>query len=120
MKPRLSFAFFVVLMTAVFQVRGGSSSHGGGPATDSVRVQVKVKNSIRLFPNPTYDGTISVHSNLTDKIYFYIFDLEGTLIYQKMLVNKQKVTVTDLRKGIYMYDVFRNDISIEQGKIVVK
>ena len=33
---------------------------------------------------------------------------------------KTKKTITGLQKGVYMYDVFSDDESIERGKIIVK
>ena len=82
--------------------------------------QAPTKNIVRIFPNPSYNGTISVSSTITDKIHFYIFDLEGTLIHQSILKNKQKQTIENLKKGVYMYDVFKDDVSAEHGKLVIK
>ena len=82
--------------------------------------QQPTKNIVRIYPNPSYNGTISVSSNITDKIHFYIFDLEGTLIHQSILKNKQKQLIENLNKGVYMYDVFKDDVSAEHGKLVIK
>lgn len=78
------------------------------------------KNIVRIYPNPSYDGSVSISSNTTDRIHFYIFDLEGTMVHQIILKNRQKHTVTNLKKGVYMYDVFRDDKGVEQGKIIIK
>jgi Secretion system C-terminal sorting domain len=77
------------------------------------------KNVVRLYPNPSY-GKLSVISTTSTTLHFYIFDLEGTLIYQAVLNNKDRKTVDNLKKGTYMYDVFEKDESIEEGKIIVK
>lgn len=78
------------------------------------------KNCIRLYPNPTSNGVITVNSNTGEPLHFYIFDLEGVLISRVELKPKVQTTISDLKKGTYMYDVFKNDESIEQGKIIVK
>jgi len=78
------------------------------------------KDAIRLSPNPTFDGKVNVVSNVSETLHFYIFDLEGTLIYQAVLNNKETKSIDKLNKGTYMYDVFENDESIEEGKIIVK
>ncbi len=78
------------------------------------------KNCVRLYPNPTSDGIIKVNSNSSEPLHFYIFDLEGVLISRVSLGAKEQKTISDLKKGTYMYDVFKNDESIEQGKIIVK
>ena len=87
--------------------------------TAKIKVTAK-KSVIRLFPNPSWNGTITVTSNTAEKLHFYIFDLDGTLVHQAVLKDKQKITVNDLKKGVYMYDAFVNDESIEYGKITVK
>lgn len=82
--------------------------------------QIEKKNTIRLYPNPSTDGTVTVNSNSNDLLYFYVFDLEGTLLHRITLKGKDHRTINNLKKGTYMYDVFKNDESIEQGKIIVK
>lgn len=77
------------------------------------------KVSIRLYPNPSY-GRISVSAVTSKTLHFYIFDLEGTLIYQAVLNNKSKKNIENLKKGTYLYDVFEKDESIEEGRIVIK
>jgi hypothetical protein len=78
------------------------------------------KNTIRLYPNPSPNGTITVNSTTNELLYFYVFDLEGTLLHRITLKGKDQRTITKLKRGTYMYDVFKNDESIEQGKIIVK
>jgi type IX secretion system substrate protein len=80
------------------------------------------KINVRIYPNPSPNGTVYISSNHnSDKeIQFYVFDLEGTMMHNIKLNAKVKTTITGLRKGIYMYDVFRDDESIERGKIIVK
>ena len=87
--------------------------------TTKIKIEEK-KSVIKLYPNPSWNGTITVSSNTSEKLHFYIFDLDGTLIHQAVLKEKQKITVNDLKKGVYMYDAFLNDESIEYGKITVK
>jgi hypothetical protein len=77
------------------------------------------KTVIKLYPNPSY-GKLSVTASTSSTLHFYIFDLEGTLVYQTELNNKEKRTIDNLKKGTYLYDVFEKDESIEEGKIIVK
>ena len=86
----------------------------------SINNTVEKKNSIKLYPNPSPDGIITVNSTITEPLHFYVFDLEGTLLHRIALKGKEQRTISDLKKGTYMYDVFKNDESIEQGKIIVK
>jgi hypothetical protein len=77
------------------------------------------KAVVKLYPNPSY-GKISITANTNDKLHFYIFDLEGTLVYQTVLKGKEKKSIDNLAKGTYIYDVFENDESIEEGRIIIK
>ncbi len=77
-------------------------------------------NSVSISPNPSYTGDISVTSKSEQVLHFYIFDLEGTLIYQTVLKTKEKKAINSLNKGTYMFNVFANDESIEEGKLIIK
>ena len=78
------------------------------------------KITVKLYPNPSLDGTITINSTSSEPLHFYVFDLEGTLLHRLALKGKEKTKITNLKKGTYTYDVFKNDESIEQGKIIVK
>lgn len=77
------------------------------------------KNAVKIYPNPSY-GKLSVSAATSSTLHFYIFDLEGTLVYQTILKNKDRKVIDTLKKGSYLYDVFENDESIEEGKIIIK
>ena len=77
------------------------------------------KAMVKLYPNPSY-GKLSVSATTTSTLHFYIFDMEGTLVYQTVLNNKDRKTIDNLKKGTYLYDVFEKDESIEEGKIIIK
>ena len=78
------------------------------------------KDYVRLYPNPTSTGKVTISSISSESLHFYVFDVESTLIHRIELKGKEQRTIDDLKKGTYMYDVFLNDESIEQGKIIVK
>lgn len=78
------------------------------------------KNIVRLSPNPTVNGTVSINSITDGSLQVYIFDLSGTLIHQLTLKDKEKYTLRNLKKGTYIYDVFKYDESIDSGRIIVK
>jgi len=77
------------------------------------------KNAVRIYPNPSY-GKLSVSAVTSSTLHFYIFDLEGTLVFQAVLNNKDRKVIDNLKKGSYLYDVFENDESVEEGKIIIK
>lgn len=121
MKPNLLLTVFIT--TFCFVARS-QSTNNAFTFTSSVegndKVWVKKNNIVSISPNPSYTGEISVSSKTEQALHFYIFDLEGTLIYQTVLKSKEKKAVTNLSKGTYMYNVFVNDESVEEGKLSVK
>jgi hypothetical protein len=106
--------------TAAFahDLRPAVVKHGDKDSLETTRVLVR-KNAIRLFSSPA-KGRVKVHSNLGSVLHFYIFDLDGVMIYQAELKGKEQRTVENLEKGTYVYNVFENDESIEEGKITIK
>ncbi|MGZ8536637.1 MAG: T9SS type A sorting domain-containing protein [Flavisolibacter sp.] len=94
----------------------------GNHLSDSVLVvkEPRFKKSVvKIYPNPSF-GKINISTNNVSSLHFYIFDLEGTMIYQTILNNKAKKNIDNLRKGTYLYNVFEKDESVEEGKIIVK
>ena len=82
--------------------------------------QVTPQDMVTLGPNPTTDGTVTISNNDSEEVHVYLFDEESTLLHQAHLKPRGKQVVTELKKGTLTYEVFKNDISIKQGKIVSK
>jgi len=78
-------------------------------------------NIITIDPNPS-TGNIQV-KNITGnarEVQFYVFDLDGVMIENIRLLARETKKVNGLSKGVYLYDVFEKDESIERGKIIVQ
>ena len=92
---------------------------------DSLQVtklnQQNDQNIISIDPNPS-NGNIQVKNITQDpkEIHFYVFDLDGVMIENIRLQAREIKKVNGLRKGVYLYDVFEKDESIERGKIIVQ
>lgn len=91
------------------------------PLKERIRIQVCIRKAqvVRITPNPSKDGAVTVISQCTAPVYFYVFDVEGTLIKQVQLAPGAQSKIHIVQKGVYAYDVFRNDEGVEQGKITV-
>jgi hypothetical protein len=50
----------------------------------------------------------------------FIFDLEGRLVKQTEIRNKQTTVIKQIEKGIYLFDVFSNDMKIGNGQMTVR
>ena len=105
-------------ITSPVKTNKGFSVQNNFSNSSKLRTSVS-KNNVRLYPNPSPNGTITVNSTVNESLHFYVFDLEGTLLHRIILKGKEQKTITNLERGTYTYDVFKNDESIEQGKIIV-
>ena len=107
--------------TPVRMVQPGGQTEGSihSESSEQAKASPVKKTLVKLYPNPSY-GKLSVTAITTEVLHFYIFDLEGTLVYQAVLKNKDRKVIEGLSKGTYIYDVFEKDESIEEGKIIIK
>jgi hypothetical protein len=81
---------------------------------------IKVNKIVRLSPNPSFDGKVVIESFIPEALSFYLFDKDANLIRQINLKGNSRFAIQNLKKGSYMYDVFVNEESIENGNILVK
>lgn len=80
----------------------------------------KAKEVIKVYPTPNNYGSITIHSAKQTPLSFYLFDLEGKMIFQTVIKKNEKQTVEGLTKGTYLYNAFLNDENIEKGKVELK
>ena len=78
------------------------------------------RDIVRVSPNPTTDGTVTISNNASEEVHVYLFDEENTLLHQMHLKGNGRQTVSELKKGTITYEVFKEEISIKQGKILSK
>ena len=81
---------------------------------------IKAKEAIKVYPTPNNRGSITIHSARQSPLSFYLFDLEGKMIFQGVIKKEEKQTVEGLTKGTYIYNAFENDETIEKGKVEIK
>lgn len=112
-------SLFLVFSIGVFAQTGFQNTGNTISFDSSLKIKSKEKSVVKLYPNPSY-GKVSVSANTSSELHFYVFDLEGTLVFQAVLNNKERRTIENLKKGTYLYDVFEKDESIEEGKIIIK
>ena len=51
---------------------------------------------------------------------FYMFDMDGTLVAENNIYNKQGVEFTNRQKGNYYFEIFSEDKRIEDGTLTIK
>lgn len=91
---------------------------------DSILVQKQVtskKYKIRLYPNTNQQVLFFSASGESGKVYqLFLFDMDGALVKQANIRNKQTTVINNLEKGIYLFEVFSDDERIENGKVTVR
>ena len=79
------------------------------------------KYKIRLYPNANQEVLFFSASGEQGKIYqLFLFDMDGKLIKQANIKNKQTTVINNIEKGIYLFEVFSDDVRIENGKVTVR
>jgi len=116
MNRNLLIAGLFMLISVGVSAQTGFDNTSNIISIDSARTK---RTAIKIYPNPSY-GKLSVTATTMSSLHFYVFDVEGTLVFQAVLHNKERSTIDNLKKGTYMYDVFEQDESIESGKIIIK
>jgi hypothetical protein len=79
------------------------------------------KHKIRLYPNATQQVLFFSASGEEGIIYqLFLFDIDGHLVKQANIKNKQTTVININEKGIYLFEVFIEDKRIESGKVMVR
>jgi hypothetical protein len=85
------------------------------------KAQVSKKNKIRLYPNANHQVLFFSASGEEGKVYqLFLFDLDGKLVKQVNIRNRQTTVLNRIEKGNYLFEVFSNDERIENGQVIVK
>jgi hypothetical protein len=118
-------ALLFVVCTSATNACLASITHS--PA-DTILVQKQItskKYKIRLYPNASHEVlffSASGSANHADgKVYqLYLFDVDGNLVKQANIRNKQTTVLNNIEKGRYMFEVFSDDERIENGHLIVR
>ena len=109
----------IIVPLSILLTVAGSNVKTNGVEIVPAKVK-KAKEVIRVFQTPDNKGSITIHSANETSLSFYLFDLEGKLIYQSIVYKDQKQKVEGLTKGTYLYNAFHADVNVEGGKITLK
>jgi hypothetical protein len=60
-------------------------------------------------------------SGQSGKVYqLFLFDIDGKLVKQVNIRNRQTTVLNKIEKGNYVFEVFSDDERIENGQVIVK
>jgi hypothetical protein len=78
-------------------------------------------NSVKIYlDGPKKKVHVIAKENKGKQIDFFVFDLEGTLVYNHKMKMKDHHRITNLAKGIYVYRVFCGDEETASGQFEIK
>jgi len=89
-------------------------------ASDSKNARVsKKEREVKIYPD-LLKKVMHVKNIETEKVDFFVFDAEGTIMVHYKMNEKDHKKINGLEKGTYTYQVFKNDEMSESGKIMIK
>jgi len=91
---------------------------------DSVLVQKRTTSKrckIKIYPNAERDVLFFNARGADGKVFqLFLFDMEGKLVKQANIKNKQTTILENIEKGSYLFEVFSDDERIENGQVTIQ
>ncbi|HWK02734.1 MAG TPA: T9SS type A sorting domain-containing protein [Puia sp.] len=105
----------------------GMRSASTGSCKDTIhsiqvsKSQSSKKNKIRLYPDARQQVLFFSASGEEHKVYqLYLFDMDGRLVNQASIRNRETTVLTNIAGGDYLFEVFTDDERIENGHLAVR
>lgn len=108
---------WILLLMVMSIVTGLAASEE--PASVKVEVCRQKEALVQLRPVAGRAGNLVVKSISRGTLHFYVFDLSGNMVFHALLLPGTSRNIEALKNGEYSYDVFQQDVGVEQGKISV-
>lgn len=121
-------AVTALLFVAFQNAATASPANNMSSPADTILVQKQItskKYKVKLQPNASHQVlffSASGPANQSDgKVYqLYLFDVEGNLIKQANIRNKETTVLNNIEKGSYVFEIFSDDERIENGQVIVR
>ena len=82
--------------------------------------QTNKRHKIKLYPDASHEVLFFSARGVDGKVYqLFVFDMQGNIVKQAEIRNKQTTLIKDMEKGTYLFEVFSNDDRIGEGQIAV-
>lgn len=92
--------------------------------SDTILIQkqhVSRRHGIKLYPDANHHVLFFAAKGVYGKAYqLFMFDVEGKLVRQVNIKNKQTTVLENIEKGDYLFEVFSDDERIENGQVIVR
>jgi hypothetical protein len=109
----------LVLMTSTIVSFAGTTL----PVPNAVMITKNLNNKkhkVRLFTASDYKTLLFSVDGVDENRYtLFVFDLEGKLIIQSVILNHETGILSELPTGNYLYEVLADDTRIENGQLKI-
>ena len=79
------------------------------------------KHKVKLFTASDYKTLLFTVDGVDENRYtLFVFDLDGKLIIQSVILNHETGILSELPAGDYLYEVMADDTRVENGQLKVK
>ena len=79
------------------------------------------KHKIRLYPDARQQVLFFSASGENGKVYqLFLFDMDGRLVSQTQIRNRETTVLTNMSEGNCLFEVFTDDERIENGQVKVR
>ncbi|MEP6747677.1 MAG: T9SS type A sorting domain-containing protein [Bacteroidota bacterium] len=113
----------LVLLTLVQSpVKAGSlAAHNYKDSILVNKLLTSKKYKVKIYPGASNEVLFFTASGEEGKVYqLFLFDIEGNMVKQTQIRNKQTTILTNFNKGSYTFEVFSDDEHIENGTLTIK
>jgi hypothetical protein len=85
------------------------------------KAQASKKHKIRLYPDARQQVLFFSANGEDGKVYqLFLFDMDGRLVSQTHIRNKETTVLTNISEGNFLFEVFTDDERIENGQLTVR
>jgi hypothetical protein len=120
----VSMLVIVLALAAVINPATGCTLKEPVHAQDTILVQKQIvskRQKTQLHPSVSPDALFFSVRGREGKTYqLFLFDVNGALVKQVQIRNRETTVVDNMEKGNYLFEVFSNDERIENGQVIVK
>ncbi len=79
------------------------------------------KHKIRLYPDARQQVLFFSANGENGKVYqLFLFDMDGRLVTQTQIRNRETTVLTNISEGNFLFEVFTDDERIENGQLMVR
>jgi hypothetical protein len=119
-KSRKALLPLILLTTTQFSYAGGSLPVVSNNVMVTKNLNNK-KHKVKLFTASDYKTLLFTVDGMEMEQYtLFIFDLEGRLITQSVILNRETGILPEITSGTYLYEVLAADAKVENGQLKIK